>query len=242
MDIRPNHTIYINNINDKIKKEELKRSLYALFSQFGHVVDIVALKTMKMRGQAFVIFKELGSSTNALRQLQGFPFYGKPMYAKTDSDIISKMRGTFADKEKRKEKKKAKALEQSANAANKKIIQGATQNSTSAPGTSPQNQQIIMQTAVDSLLNLVLLSLQVPDNPPNYILFLNNLPEETNEMMLSMLFNQFPGFKEVRLVPGRHDIAFVEFENECQAGAARDALQGFKITPSHAMKITYAKK
>ncbi|RMC07873.1 hypothetical protein DUI87_15343 [Hirundo rustica rustica] len=208
MDIRPNHTIYINNINDKIKKEELKRSLYALFSQFGHVVDIVALKTMKMRGQAFVIFKELGSSTNALRQLQGFPFYGKPMriqYAKTDSDIISKMRGTFADKEKRKEKKKAKTLEQSANAPNKKVI-------------------------------------QVPDNPPNYILFLNNLPEETNEMMLSMLFNQFPGFKEVRLVPGRHDIAFVEFENENQAGAARDALQGFKITPSHAMKITYAKK
>ena len=32
--------------------------------------------------------------------------------------------------------------------------------------------------------------LQVPDNPPNYILFLSNLPEETNEMMLSMLFNQ----------------------------------------------------
>uniref|UniRef100_A0A2K6M1W3 RRM domain-containing protein n=1 Tax=Rhinopithecus bieti TaxID=61621 RepID=A0A2K6M1W3_RHIBE len=80
------------------------------------------------------------------------------------------------------------------------------------------------------------------DYPPNYILFLNNLPEETNEMMLSMLFNQFPGFKEVRLVPGRHDIAFVEFENDGQAGAARDALQGFKITTSHAMKITYAKK
>ena len=53
---------------------------------------------------------------------------------------------------------------------------------------------------------------------------------------------RFPGFKEVRLVPGRHDIAVVEFENDGQAGAARDALQGFKITPSHAMKITYAKK
>jgi U2 small nuclear ribonucleoprotein B'' len=49
-------------MNDKMKKEELKRSLYALFSQFGHVVDIVALKTMKMRAQAFVIFKELCSS------------------------------------------------------------------------------------------------------------------------------------------------------------------------------------
>lgn len=56
--------------------------------------------------------------------------------------------------------------------------------------------QIIMETdaeeqiVVCNLLSFDLLLLQVPDNPPNYILFLNNLPEETNEMMLSMLFNQ----------------------------------------------------
>lgn len=51
-----------------------------------------------------------------------FLFFWKQriQYAKTDSDVISKMRGTFADKEKRKEKKKSKSLEQSANAANKK--------------------------------------------------------------------------------------------------------------------------
>lgn len=35
-----------------------------------------------------------------------------------------------------------------------------------------------------------LLSSQVAENPPNHILFLTNLPEETNELMLSMLFNQ----------------------------------------------------
>lgn len=131
------------------------------------------------------------------------------------------MRGTFADKEKKKEKKKAKTVEQTATTTNKKPGQGTPTANTQ--GNAAPNPQ-------------------VPDYPPNYILFLNNLPEETNEMMLSMLFNQFPGFKEVRLVPGRHDIAFVEFENDGQAGAARDALQGFKITPSHAMKITYAKK
>lgn len=48
-----------------------------------------------MRGQAFVIFKEVSSATNALRSMQGFPFYDKPMriqYAKTDSDIIAKMK------------------------------------------------------------------------------------------------------------------------------------------------------
>lgn len=80
------------------------------------------------------------------------------------------------------------------------------------------------------------------EQPPNNILFLTNLPEETNSMMLTMLFNQFPGFKECRLVPGRHDIAFIEFDNEFQSGAAKDALQGFKVTPTHAIKITFAKK
>jgi len=55
-------------------------------------------------------------------------------------------------------------------------------------------------------------------------------------------YYRFPGFKEVRLVPGRHDIAFVEFENEVQSGAAKDSLQGFKITPTNPMKISFAKK
>uniref|UniRef100_A0A3Q1K1C4 RRM domain-containing protein n=1 Tax=Anabas testudineus TaxID=64144 RepID=A0A3Q1K1C4_ANATE len=217
MDIRPNHTIYINNINDKVKKEELKRSLYALFSQFGQIIDIVAMKTMKARGQAFVVFKELAAATNALRQLQGFPFYNKPMriqYAKTDSEVITKMKGVHGDKEKKKEKKK-KLQEPAANLPKK---------------TVPVSEGSVTPTA------------SVPDNPPNYILFLSNLPEETNEMMLSMLFNQFPGFKEVRLVPGKHDIAFVEFESDTQAGVAKDALQGFRITATCAMKVTYAKK
>ena len=59
MDLRPNHTIYVQNMNEKIKKEDLRRSVYALMSQFGQVLDIVALKTLKMRGQCFVVFKEI---------------------------------------------------------------------------------------------------------------------------------------------------------------------------------------
>lgn len=110
MDIRPNHTIYINNLNEKIKKEELKKSLYAIFSQFGQILDIVAMKTLKMRGQAFVIFKEIASATNSLRTMQGFPFYDKPMriqYAKGDSDMVSKLKGTFKERPKRVKQPKA---------------------------------------------------------------------------------------------------------------------------------------
>ncbi|XP_074660303.1 U1 small nuclear ribonucleoprotein A-like [Tubulanus polymorphus] len=235
MDIRPNHTIYINNLNEKIKKEELKKSLYAIFSQFGQILDIVALKTLKMRGQAFVIFKEINSATNALRSMQGFPFYDKPMrigYSKKDSDVIAKLKGTFQERPKRKkpeedpiDKKKKKT---------KGAARAAGQNAQGSNGASSQSGASQASGGGSSTA--------IPEQPPNQILFLTNLPEETNEMMLSMLFNQFPGFKEVRLVPGRHDIAFVEFENDMQAAAAKDALQGFKITPTNAMKIAFAKK
>jgi len=173
---------------------------------------------LKMRGQAFVIFKELGSATNALRSMQGFPFYDKPMriaYSKTDSDMIAKIKGTFTERP-----KKAQVAKKGKKG---KIAPGPMGGAGPLAAGAPAVQGV--------------------DNaPPNQILFLTNLPQETNEMMLSMLFNQFPGFKEVRLVPGRHDIAFVEFENEIQSSAGRDALQGFKITPTTAMKISFAKK
>ena len=42
----------------------------SLISQFGQIMDIIALKTLKMRGQAFVIFKEISAATNALRSMQ----------------------------------------------------------------------------------------------------------------------------------------------------------------------------
>ncbi|XP_036379621.1 protein jagged-1-like [Megalops cyprinoides] len=41
---------------------------------------------------------------------------------------------------------------------------------------------------------------------------------------------RFLGFRKVCLVPGCHDIAFVEFDNEVKAGIAKGALQGSRIT------------
>ncbi len=43
------------------------------------------------------------------------------------------------------------------------------------------------------------------------------------------------------MVEARPGIAFVEFENEMQAGVGLSGLQGFKITPTHAMAISFAK-
>ncbi|XPS79389.1 hypothetical protein M3J09_011374 [Ascochyta lentis] len=94
----PNRTLYVRNLNDKLPKEDLKRNLYMLFATYGVILDVVALKTMKMRGQAHVVFRDIDSSTQAMRALQGFTFFGKDMqiaYAKTKSDTIAKLDGTF---------------------------------------------------------------------------------------------------------------------------------------------------
>lgn len=78
--------------------------------------------------------------------------------------------------------------------------------------------------------------------PPNSILFVQNLPHETTPMMLQMLFCQYPGFKEVRMVEAKPGIAFVEYGDEVQSTVAMQALQGFKMNPQNSMLITYAKK
>ncbi|GKV09555.1 hypothetical protein SLEP1_g21039 [Rubroshorea leprosula] len=60
--------------------------------------------------------------------------------------------------------------------------------------------------------------------------------------MLQLLFAQYPGFKEVRMIEAKPGIAFVEYEDEEQSGVAMQALQGFKIAPQFPMPISFAKK
>ncbi|KAL3336209.1 hypothetical protein AABB24_032112 [Solanum stoloniferum] len=227
-DIPPNQTIYIKNLNEKVKKEELKRSLYCLFSQYGRIVDIVALKTPKLRGQSWVVFSEVTAASNAVRQMQNFPFYDKPMriqYAKSKSDCIAKAEGTYNKKKKQDEKvEKRKRTEETpqTGAAN---VPRADSNGRGPAAASRQGKPSAQDVA-----------------EPNNILFIQNLPHETTSMMLEVLFKQYPGFREVRMIEAKPGIAFVEFDDDVQSSVAMQALQGFKITPQNPMAITYAKK
>ncbi|MCO5584899.1 hypothetical protein L7F22_038831 [Adiantum nelumboides] len=84
----PNTALYVKNIDLKIKKNELKKQLYALCLTYGRIIDIITTRAEGMRGQAFIVFEDLASSTSALRSLDGFNFYGKPLiinYAKSKS-------------------------------------------------------------------------------------------------------------------------------------------------------------
>lgn len=81
--VAPNQTLYISNLNDKIHKPDLKIALYTLFSTYGIVLDVVALKTMKMRGQAHVTFRDIASASTAMRSCQGMNMFGREMVRMT---------------------------------------------------------------------------------------------------------------------------------------------------------------
>lgn len=85
----------------------------------------------------------------------------------------------------------------------------------------------------------------VPDEylPPNKILFIQNLPDSYDVDALTLIFNRFEGFREVRMVPGRKGIAFVEYEAEQGAISAKESTAGMALgdqgTP---IKVTFQRQ
>ncbi|ORX44211.1 u2 small nuclear ribonucleo protein B''-like protein [Piromyces finnis] len=228
--IPPNKTLYVNNLNEKIQKEELRKALYYLFSQYGRVVDVVALKTIKMRGQAFIVYREITEATKAMRSLQGFPLFDKPIkidYAKTRSNKLNVLDGEYKLDESNTQSIYSQMFSES------KFSQGVTTISKKREHEEDDqsNKKMALDKTDEEEENVI----------PNRILFLQNLPMDITEKMLSYLFVQYPGFKEIRLVPGKPDIAFAEYENELQAQTALKVLDGFNITPTNAMKVEFAK-
>jgi hypothetical protein len=57
----------------------MKRALHLCFTSFGRVLDVVCVKSSRLRGQAWVVFADVPSATNALRGMQGSQFYDRPM-------------------------------------------------------------------------------------------------------------------------------------------------------------------
>lgn len=85
----------------------------------------------------------------------------------------------------------------------------------------------------------------IPDEylPPNKVLFLQKLPADANQELLTGLFGRFDGFKEVRMVPGRKGIAFVEYEHQEGAISAKEAMAGsVLVTGTDPIKVTYQRQ
>ncbi|KAF9006627.1 hypothetical protein BDQ17DRAFT_1423486 [Cyathus striatus] len=225
-------TLYIQNLNEKIKPEVMKASLRGLFKSYGEVLDVVAHKNLRMRGQAFVSFASADVAKKAMKDVQRFPLYSKPMqisFARTRSDaVVKKLDADHFDehKKQREEHKKATRYTNPLKAKFRaKRLAAEMDGAAAIPAPKRPN-------------------VQMPDEylPPNKILFLQNLPENVTKDQLMALFSQYPNLYEVRLIPTKKDIAFVEYIDEGSAGIAKDALHNYKLDGENKIKITFARK
>lgn len=93
-------------------------------------------------------------------------------------------------------------------------------------------------------------AMPAPSDQPYQVLFIENLPREVTDDILAVLFQQYPGFQTVRMVPSvaptndnkNNGLAFVQFDNPNQAEIAKDALDGFLLAPEVKMKVGWAKR
>ncbi|CAO3616951.1 unnamed protein product [Cunninghamella echinulata] len=205
----------------------MKKTLRNLFQQHGEVLDIIAHKNIRMRGQAFVAFPDEESAGKAIKELQHYNLYGKPMvvqFSRTKSDVHAKKDGDYEDHYKIRMQKKEQVRSLP--------LPGSHKPTFKAPGTRNKDSRTGAQRNI------------IPDDylPPNNILFLQNLSEKANQEYLVNLFQAYPGFKEVRMIPTKKSIAFVEYETDYQASLAKMELANHRIDDDHLMKVTFARK
>jgi len=226
--VPPNQTLYVNNLNERLNRDELVKALKHVFGQFGRILDVICYTKIKAaKGQAFVVFDEITSATKALHEMNNFLFYHKPLrvsYAKTKSDVIAKRDGTFRPRPAKKRKGDVKD--------SKKLKIKFNKGDSKAGVTGDVKPETTRATAATSV--------QPPSLPPNRILLIQNLPKEATEAMVSMLFQGTQGFQKVSLIPGYAGYAYVEYKDKQRAAEAMNSLQGFKITAQNQLLISFA--
>ncbi|EPS36100.1 hypothetical protein H072_10499 [Dactylellina haptotyla CBS 200.50] len=252
-----NNTVYCRNLEESVKIPVLTATLETLFSQYGNILEIVAKKNLRARGQAFVVFDSVDAAERAIKEVQGFNLFEKPMvlqYAKTKSDATVEVESNEAEFEAHKRRRLAeKERKQAIRAAEaqkhlKRPAQSGPSHGLAADSSRPTKKAATAAPSAPGGLKSTAAPAapQIPDEylPPNKILFLQNLPDNATSDILNGIFGSFEGFKEVRLVPGRKGIAFVEYENEAGAISAKENTQGMSLGPdgSGVVKVTYQRQ
>lgn len=179
-----------------------------------------------LRGQAWVIFESLPAATAALEAERGFVFFGRPLmvnYAKEVSDRVAKRDGTYNAKarERRAKRKLEEAGEDGVAKSVKIKLDGGSAAAAPAPETNEGSDAQV-------------------SNDPSTLLLAKNLPSECNDMMLAMLFRQYSGYKKVNMAAGNK--ATIEFETDSQATAALKGLNGFKLSASANLDLSYVQQ
>ncbi|KAK2746380.1 hypothetical protein FQN57_003262 [Myotisia sp. PD_48] len=243
----PNSTVYVRNLEERIKVEQLKEALTEIFSEYGTILDIVAKTNLKAKGQAFIVFDNVDSATRAIDEVNGFDLFEKPMvleYARSKSDATVMNEGGTDELESHKRRRmaeKERRQAQEALEAQKKLKRPAV--AAGGPGAEVRPSKTAKGAGLKPTGAAAAPTIADEYLPPNKILFLREIPETYDADALSAIFGRFPGFKEVRLVPGRKGLAFVEYDNESGAISAKEATSGVPLRENEKpIKVTYQRQ
>lgn len=253
-------TLYVQNLNEKVVLSELISELQRTFDGFGaSVEEVIAKKRLSMRGQAFVVCKTRDTAIRALNLAHGFRLFGRAMlvrFARRNSDIVNKADGTYEQERLRRAQEKLERSKMPPRLTRRQMMEQMSTGTISNPPTP----KIISPTTLLSPNIAEPVSSQVSLNPsgkpviapqivggelqlPNKVLYLQNLPPTATEESITNFFrpNHSVGLVEVRLVPTRRDLAFVEFTDENLASSARSALDGSHLDDV-SIKLSFAKR
>jgi len=204
----------VRNLNEKIHPERMKMILYTSFSRFGSILEINTVRRHKLRGQAWIVFKDVISATEAKKKMNNLNLFGKElviMYAKTKSDIISRLDKTFIPRPKRK------LVSEAASESDDRMVE----EDQVAPAVKQKRPT-------------------VREEPPHHILIAVDVPADVEVLDMEVLFKQYKGFVEVRLVKSRN-VAFIEFQDIPTATLAKHGLQDFQLRPNQDLSLNFAK-
>lgn len=230
---KPSHTLYLRGLEEKVHPDRIKLMLYTAFSRYGTILDIVCSRRNKLRGQAWVVFKEVLQATEAKKAMQGVTMYGKEVkieYAKAKSDVIARVDGSFKPRPKRKPED---GLAQGPKRPERESGNASDNDDDDDMDTSEQNNNPAAQASMGAPVEELA--------PPHKMLLIQNLPAEASKEALEILFNQYPGLREVRHIVSRN-VAFVEFDTVEHATLAKEGSQGFKLDATHEINAVYAKQ
>lgn len=209
----PGNTLYVSNIYEKISLHDTEDALRTIFARYGSILDIVARSTHRLRGQAWIVFELAADASRAMQDLDGFPFMKKPIkisHATLKSDAIAKIDGTY----------------------NEEMIEARRQSRRDAWAEHQRQEQDRLEGGLPTKHKQKRSSQAMS----KCIISVENIPKEANEGMLLLVFQRFPGLKEVRMMKAGN--AQVEYTHEEGAAAAVAGLQGFKLATDKPMKLT----
>ena len=227
-------TLYIKNLNEKIKIDELKEALNKEFSQYGEIIEIRVRNTIRLKGQAFISFKTKEQSSKAKKNLNDKLFLYKKLiieFAKTPSDSILLLQGKLTENQKKiKDLSRKRNRDEFYENLKQKIEQEKNNNIT--------NNEMIINTK-DSNENEI--SIKINPEEVNKSLFVQGLNNSVTNQKLIELFNSISGFKEVKYFPTK-GICFVEYDTIENATNALLKYDKFDLGNDCILRVSFSKK